>query len=108
MHAHACLLVVPPWYLFVRCRELAQLQAQLAPQRDPQGDAVKQQLKAHTDEALALGVFGVPTFAVDGQLFWGFDALPMLRAYLEGDDWFGGDDWKRAADVPTGITRKTG
>ena len=45
-------------------------------------------LKANTDEAIAHGVFGVPTFEVDGKLFWGFDALPMLRAYLTGDPWF--------------------
>ena len=86
---------------------LAQVQAQLAPQRDPQDEAVKQQLKAHTDEALALGVFGVPMLVVDGQLFWGFDALPMLRAYLDGDDWFQTDAWKQVGKVPTGITRRT-
>ena len=32
-------------------------------------DAVKAQLKVHTDEAVALGVVGVPTLAVEGQLF---------------------------------------
>jgi 2-hydroxychromene-2-carboxylate isomerase len=36
-------------------------------------------LRAHTDAAIAHGVFGVPALEVDGQLFWGFDALPMLR-----------------------------
>ena len=61
---------------------------QLAPQRAPASDEVKAQLKAHTDAAIAAGVFGVPTLAVDDKLFWGFDALPMLRAYLSGDAWF--------------------
>jgi 2-hydroxychromene-2-carboxylate isomerase len=61
------------------------LTAQLAPARDPASDAVKHDLRAATDAALAAGVFGVPTFAVDGRLFWGFDALPLLRAQLEGD-----------------------
>ena len=51
-------------------------------QREPGGDAVKAQLKANTDEAIARGVFGVPAFIVDGRLVWGFDALPMLRAAL--------------------------
>jgi len=61
---------------------------QLAPQRAPASDEVKAQLKAHTDAAIAAGFFGVPTLAVDDKLFWGFDALPMLRAYLSGDAWF--------------------
>lgn len=29
-------------------------------------------------EAEALGVFGVPTFILDGELFWGGDRLPLL------------------------------
>jgi len=84
---------------------LAMLTAQLKPPLDPQCDAVKQQLRANTDEALALGLFGVPTMVVDGELFWGFDALPMLRAFLQGDDWFATDAWRSAATVPVGISR---
>lgn len=64
------------------------LQQQLAPARDPAGDAVKNALRDATAQAVADGLFGVPTFAVDGKLFWGFDALPMLRAWLQGDPWF--------------------
>jgi 2-hydroxychromene-2-carboxylate isomerase len=29
------------------------------------------------------GVFGVPTFIVDGEQFWGNDRLPLLASYLE-------------------------
>lgn len=36
------------------------------------------------ESALRRGVFGVPTFIVDGELFWGNDRLVLLRAYLEG------------------------
>jgi 2-hydroxychromene-2-carboxylate isomerase len=36
---------------------------------------VKDALRSTTAEALALGVFGVPTIAVEGQLFWGDDRL---------------------------------
>jgi 2-hydroxychromene-2-carboxylate isomerase len=67
---------------------LQAVQQQLAPPRDPGSEEVKDALKAATQDAIALGVFGVPTFAVDGKLFWGFDALPMLRAWLQGDAWF--------------------
>lgn len=77
---------------------------QLNPQRAVNGDDVKAQLKAHTDEAIELGVFGVPTFEVDGKLFWGFDALPMLRACLSDDPWFDGP-WNSVASVAQGIRR---
>jgi 2-hydroxychromene-2-carboxylate isomerase len=85
----------------------ARLQAltlQLAPQRAPQGDDVKAQLKANTDEAIASGVFGVPTFKVDDKLFWGFDALPMLQAYLSGDPWLE-ENWRAPASVVQGVRR---
>src|SRR3954470_24906332 len=54
------------------------LKALLAPPRDPAGDAVKAELKANTEAAIARGVFGVPSYAVDDKLFWGLDALAML------------------------------
>ena len=75
---------------------LSQLQQQLAPTRDPASDEVKNALKQARQDAIAAGLFGVPTFAVDDKLFWGFDALPMLRAYLRGDEWFG-EPWQEAA-----------
>jgi 2-hydroxychromene-2-carboxylate isomerase len=43
---------------------------------------VKQRLREHTDEAMARGVSGVPTVAVDGQLFWGDDRLEEAAAAL--------------------------
>jgi 2-hydroxychromene-2-carboxylate isomerase len=85
-------------------QRLAQLQQQLGPKRDPASDEVKAELKANTDAAIAAGVFGVPAMTVDGKLFWGFDALPMLRAYLDGDGWFG-SAWDDAARRPVGIAR---
>lgn len=36
---------------------------------------IKQALRTATDAAHELGVFGVPTFAIDGELFWGDDRL---------------------------------
>lgn len=61
---------------------LAALTRRLAPAQDPASDAVKQALRAHTDEALRRGLFGVPTLEVDGEPFWGYDALPMAAAKL--------------------------
>ena len=33
-------------------------------------------------EAEAAGVFGVPSFVVDGELFWGREHLPEIRTML--------------------------
>ncbi len=86
----------------VRLQALTQ---QLKPTRLPDSDEVKARLKANTDEAIAQGVFGVPTFEVDGKLFWGLDALPMLRAYLAGDAWFE-DAWVKVAALLPGVKRQ--
>lgn len=71
-------------------QRLMALREQLAPSLAPDDDAVKSRLRTNTDEAIAAGAFGVPSYVVDGRLFWGLDSLPMLRAYLEGDAWFEG------------------
>jgi len=44
--------------------------------------AVKQTLRDNTDEAIAQGVFGVPTLVFDGEIFWGHDATDLLVDYL--------------------------
>lgn len=84
---------------------LAELREAVAPQRDPLSDAVKAELRAHTDVAIDKGIFGVPTFEVDDRLFWGLDALPMLRAYLLRDPWFDGPAWDTAGAAPPGVKR---
>lgn len=85
---------------------LAALQAELAPARDPAAAEVKAELKANTDEAIARGVFGVPSFEVDGRLFWGLDALAMLADALRGDAWFEGPAWEREGAPRVGVVRR--
>lgn len=86
---------------------LEALCAQLQPARALDADDVKAQLKANTEEAIAKGLFGVPTVTIEGrdELFWGLDALPMLKACMQGDPWFDTAVWLTAGDVPVGITR---
>jgi 2-hydroxychromene-2-carboxylate isomerase len=43
---------------------------------------VKDTLKASVGEALEIGVFGVPTFVIDGARFWGNERLPMIERLL--------------------------
>lgn len=40
---------------------------------------VKERLKAVTQEAVDRGVFGAPTFFVDGQMYWGQDRLDFVK-----------------------------
>lgn len=50
------------------------------------GDAgVKRQLVEATDAAIAAGIFGVPTFSVDGELFWGADRIDAVLWRLQGN-----------------------
>ena len=46
--------------------------------------AVKDALRERTRGAIDAGVFGVPTFALEGELFWGHDRLDHVAARLEG------------------------
>jgi len=48
-----------------------------------QDSSIKRALREATDAAHALGVFGVPTVAVDGDLFWGDDRLDDAARRLE-------------------------
>ncbi len=85
---------------------LQALHEQLAPALPLDSEAVKARLRANTDEAVSAGVFGVPAFVVDGRVFWGFDALPMVRDYLGGGAWFDTPDWSAVAELPVGLARQ--
>jgi 2-hydroxychromene-2-carboxylate isomerase len=49
-----------------------------------QDQAIKDQLRANTDEAVKRGVFGAPVFFVGEQMFWGNDRLLLLEEFLNG------------------------
>jgi len=44
--------------------------------------ATRQRYKDYTEQALELGIFGAPTYAYDGELFWGQDRLEFLDRAL--------------------------
>lgn len=70
--------------------------------RDP---AVKERLLRASREAIELGVFGVPTMIVDGELFWGNDSFPHLERFLAGDDPVKPGDEARWASVEPSAER---
>jgi 2-hydroxychromene-2-carboxylate isomerase len=51
----------------------------------PQDDC-KALLRRQTDDAIARGVFGVPSMDVAGEIFWGYDDFPFLELFLAGKD----------------------
>jgi 2-hydroxychromene-2-carboxylate isomerase len=44
------------------------------------------ELKKNIERALSNGVFGVPTFIVDGELFWGNDSINYLEMFIKNED----------------------
>lgn len=66
---------------------------------------VKEQLIRNGEAAIDAGVFGVPTFVADGNLFWGSDSLGMLLAYLEDPEILRSDEMRRVSDLPVGAER---
>ncbi len=69
---------------------------------------VKDTLRRNTDEAIALGVFGVPTLSLRGELFWGADATAMAADYAAAGCRWTDPEYSRAAALPIGATRDAG
>jgi 2-hydroxychromene-2-carboxylate isomerase len=67
--------------------------------------AVKARLKANFDAAMAEGVFGVPTLAIDGRLFWGSDAHDFALACLRDPALWDDAEMRRVAGLPVGASR---
>ncbi len=65
--------------------------------RERLGDSsVKNTLRECTQQAARKGVFGVPTFGIDEQLFWGSDAVDFAAAYLTDPGVLATEEIKRA------------
>ncbi|HFT6994550.1 TPA: 2-hydroxychromene-2-carboxylate isomerase [Stenotrophomonas maltophilia] len=67
--------------------------------------AVKEQLRRNTEAAIAAGVFGVPTLAIDDELFWGNDAHPLMAAVLADPGLLLQPEWQRLASLPVAVQR---
>jgi len=49
---------------------------------DSRSAAVQQAYEANTAQAIAAGVFGAPSYVVEGEIFWGQDRLEFLQRRL--------------------------
>ena len=68
-------------------------------------DAVKRELLANGEEAMALGVFGVPTLRVRDELFWGNDATGLALACARDPATLDAE-MRRVDELPEAIQRR--
>ena len=66
---------------------------------------IKNRLRSNTEDAIAAGIFGVPTLRVGDELFWGNDATPMVEAWLANPLLFASAEYRRIAQLPVGVER---
>ena len=67
---------------------------------DASSPEAKETLRKATDDAIAAGVFGVPTMRIGDDLFWGCDSLGHVARCMRGEDLLAGvdlDEWRRLA-----------
>ena len=67
---------------------------------------VKNTLRANTETAIKAGVFGVPTFLIDDQVFWGVDATEMMLSYANNPELFQTPEMRRISEMPMGVVRR--
>ncbi len=66
---------------------------------------VKEALRRNGEEAVAAGVFGVPSFVARGEVFWGFDAGAMLLDFLQNPRLFAQGEMARLDNLPAAAER---
>ena len=81
------------------CRELGVDPARLS--------GMKDLLRKNTEDAAARGVFGVPTLVVDGEAFWGEDAIDFAKAFIADPGVLHNAEMRRVDALPAGAARRT-
>jgi 2-hydroxychromene-2-carboxylate isomerase len=69
---------------------------------------IKEKLRSQTADAIAKGLFGVPTLLIGGELFWGADAMDFAKAYIADASILETSEMKRVATLPVGASRNAG
>jgi len=70
------------------------------------GDEVKAELRHNTESAIEAGVFGVPGFVLDGEVFWGFDSIDFLLACVNDSELLQSAQMQAADNLPQGLQRQ--
>jgi 2-hydroxychromene-2-carboxylate isomerase len=66
---------------------------------------VKQRLRQNTEWAITKGIFGVPTFLIGDEIFWGHDSFDMVLDYLLDAASFEDGQMRAIDSLPIGIQR---
>ncbi|HEX8699043.1 MAG TPA: 2-hydroxychromene-2-carboxylate isomerase [Myxococcaceae bacterium] len=70
-----------------------------------QTPGIKDGIRRNTEELLALGGFGVPSYTADGELFFGVDSLGHFEQFLRGEDPLRPADLERWKNLPASASR---
>jgi 2-hydroxychromene-2-carboxylate isomerase len=68
---------------------------------------IKDALRKNTEEAAARGVFGVPSFVVRGEVFWGEDGINFAKAFLADPAVLAEAEMRRVDSLPLGAARRS-
>jgi 2-hydroxychromene-2-carboxylate isomerase len=79
------------------CSDLAVSPEKLAEMKEP--------LRKNSEEAAARGVFGVPSFVVAGEVFWGADSVGFVKAFLADSRLLGSEEMQRVDRLPVAAER---
>ena len=67
---------------------------------------VKEALRRGTEEAAERGVFGIPTFVIGDEIFWGLDTTDLVLDYLSDPALFASGEYARISDLPIAQARR--
>ena len=67
---------------------------------------VKAALRRGTEEAAERGVFGIPTFVIGDEVFWGLDTTDLVLDYLNDPTMLKSGEFARISDLPIAQARK--
>jgi len=84
------------WKGIVEALDVADADARIAE------SGIKEKLHENGHQAVAAGVFGVPTFIYDGTLFWGEDETDFLLDVLADPGLLSGTEMDRIDTIPVG------
>ena len=70
----------------------------------PDSPEVKAQLISNTNQAKAVGAFGVPALIVNQHCFWGVDTIDWVLDYLARPGMFEEASYAYAGSIPNGLT----
>ncbi|MDD9992671.1 MAG: 2-hydroxychromene-2-carboxylate isomerase [Rhodospirillales bacterium] len=67
---------------------------------------VKEALRRGTERAAERGVFGIPTFVIGDEIFWGLDTTDLVRDYLNDPNMLKTGEYARISDLPVAQARR--